>query len=90
MTLGGSDFPKTMAKMAEIRKHLHAARARTRGVLNVTWATDKANVGGPSMLNTVMVLANGDAILLPPQVSPASLQPYGPNSLWESRRITET
>ena len=29
MTLGGSDFPKTMAKMAEIRKQLPDHRTQT-------------------------------------------------------------
>lgn len=67
----------------ELRKHLASCRRLTAGHLNFTFATDKASVGGPSLQNTLVVLANGSALLQAPQVQLAL--GFGPGDLAEWR-----
>ncbi|CAK0820493.1 unnamed protein product [Prorocentrum cordatum] len=52
----------------ELQKHLHACKCASASLRNFTVATDKANVGGPSLQNSVVVLPDGQALVLPPQV----------------------
>ena len=51
-----------------IRTGVRAAEQATRHACNFTMASDKANVGGPSLQNSLLVLADGTAMIMPPQV----------------------
>ena len=52
----------------ELLGHLYACVEFSRGHTNFTFAHDKANVGGPHLLNTVVVLDTNLAMLQCPQV----------------------
>ena len=52
----------------ELLRHLYACVELSRGHTNFTFAHDKANVGGPHLLNTVVVLDTNLAMLQCPQV----------------------
>lgn len=51
----------------EISKHLVACRHLSTGLRNFSIPTDKANVGGPSLQNSIVVLADGSALVQAPQ-----------------------
>ena len=52
----------------ELLRHLYACVELSRGHRNFTFAHDKANVGRPHLLNTVVVLDTNLAMLQCPQV----------------------
>ena len=54
----------------ELRKYFFNCKLATRTATNFTLASDKANVGGPSLQNTLLVLPDGVALALPPQALP--------------------
>eukprot|EP00972_Heterocapsa_arctica_P032387 4772303-Heterocapsa_arctica.AAC.1 len=51
----------------ELLKRVLACREATRHTRSFSWACDKANVGGLGLHNSVLVLANNQAMVLPPQ-----------------------
>ena len=53
---------------AELIKHCLAARDATVGVRNATIASDEVHVGGPNLMNSVLVLASNLAIPFAPAV----------------------
>ena len=69
----------------ELLRHLYACVELSRGHTNFTFAHDKANVGGPHLLNTVVVLDTNLAMLQCPQVETRkalAMQPSDRRAFW--------
>lgn len=52
----------------ELLRRVLACREATRSESSFSWACDKANVGGVSLHNSILVLHSNVAMVLPPQV----------------------